>query len=127
MRTTIAVLVAMLAAATATAQELSALADSACMANTEGLPKAAQKLVRLRCEAELAKAEGDIKVAKAETSAEVERLKHEGEQHRQDREVARDNSRDDHRPVVAGYGTGGYVSRPYYLPRGHQPARQTPR
>ena len=62
----------------------------------------------------LVKAESALEAAKkilaAETTAEVERLRHIGEQSRQDNEVRRDNSRDDHRPlqvvVPSPYGGG---------------------
>jgi len=43
----------------------------------------------------------------AETKAEVERLRHKGEQERQDNEVRRDNSRDNSRPVVVVANDGG--------------------
>ena len=63
----------------------------------------------------LAEAEAALRVAKAQTDAEIERLRHLGEQNRQDNEVRRDNSRDDHRPVfVSAVVTGGPYGGHHY-------------
>lgn len=80
------------------------------------IAKLEAEVAKLKATLEVTKLEAALKVAKAEGDAAVERLQHQGEQDRQDKEVSRDNSRDDHRPpiLLVNRGYAGTISYPIY-------------